>query len=84
LLATGFVSPIHDGLLAQLGVELDDRGNVSADTDGYETSVPGVFAAGDTRRGQSLVVWAIREGRQCAASVDRYLMEKRARVATDA
>jgi glutamate synthase (NADPH/NADH) small chain len=74
LLATGFTSPIHDGLLTQLGVEFDQRGNVSADTDDYETSVDGVFAAGDTRRGQSLVVWAIREGRQCAESVDRYLM----------
>lgn len=74
LLATGFTSPVHDGLLAQLGVDLDERGNVSADTDDYETSVQGVFAAGDTRRGQSLVVWAIREGRQCAASVDRFLM----------
>jgi glutamate synthase (NADPH/NADH) small chain len=74
LLATGFTSPVHDGLLAQLGVDFDQRGNVSADTDNYETSVPGVFAAGDTRRGQSLVVWAIREGRQCAESVDRYLM----------
>jgi len=74
LLATGFTSPVHDGLLAQLGVALDARGNVSADTDNYETSVDGVFAAGDTRRGQSLVVWAIREGRQCAESVDRYLM----------
>jgi len=74
LLATGFTSPVHDGLLAQLGVDLDERGNVSANTDDYETSVQGVFAAGDTRRGQSLVVWAIREGRQCAASVDTYLM----------
>jgi glutamate synthase (NADPH/NADH) small chain len=75
LLATGFTSPVHDGLLAQLGVALDARGNVSADTDNYQTNMAGVFAAGDTRRGQSLVVWAIREGRQCAASVDRYLME---------
>ena len=74
LLATGFTSPVHDGLLAKLGVDLDERGNVSADTEDYETSVQGVFAAGDTRRGQSLVVWAIREGRQCAASVDRFLM----------
>jgi glutamate synthase (NADPH/NADH) small chain len=74
LLATGFVSPIHEGLLNQLGVEFDQRGNISADEDEYETSVQGVFAAGDTRRGQSLVVWAIREGRRCAASVDRYLM----------
>jgi glutamate synthase (NADPH/NADH) small chain len=78
LLATGFTSPVHEGLLTKLGVELDQRGNVSADTDDYETSVPGVFAAGDSRRGQSLVVWAIREGRRCAASVDRYLMESRA------
>ena len=75
LVATGFTSPVHDGLLTQLGVELDPRGNVAADTDDYETSVPGIFAAGDTRKGQSLVVWAIREGRQCAASVDRFLME---------
>lgn len=75
LLATGFTSPVHDGLLAQLGVEMDQRGNVSADTPDYQTSVQGVFAAGDTRRGQSLVVWAIREGRRCAESVDRYLME---------
>jgi glutamate synthase (NADPH/NADH) small chain len=74
LLATGFTSPVHDGLLARLGVEFDQRGNVLADTDDYETSVEGVFAAGDTRRGQSLVVWAIREGRRCAESVDRYLM----------
>jgi glutamate synthase (NADPH) small chain len=73
LLATGFVSPVHDGLLEQLGVAIDDRGNVAADTDTYTTSVPGVFAAGDTRRGQSLVVWAIHEGRRCAASVDSYL-----------
>ena len=78
LLATGFTSPVHDGLLAQLEVALDARGNVSADTDNYQTSVAGVFAAGDTRRGQSLVVWAIREGRQCAESVDRYLMESHA------
>ena len=74
LLATGFTSPVHDGLLTQLGVEFDQRGNISANTQDYETSLPGVFAAGDTRRGQSLVVWAIREGRQCAESVDRYLM----------
>jgi len=78
LLATGFTSPVHDGLLAQLGVALDARGNVSADTNDYQTSLDGVFAAGDTRRGQSLVVWAIREGRQCAESVDKYLMESHA------
>ncbi len=74
LLAMGFVSPVHEGLLKQLGVEFDRRGNVAADTDNYETSVPGVFAAGDVRRGQSLVVWAIREGRQCARAVDEFLM----------
>lgn len=74
LLATGFVNPIHEGLIEQLGVALDKQGNVAADTEGYETSVPGVFAAGDMRRGQSLVVWAIREGRQCAAAVETYLM----------
>ncbi|NOY54737.1 MAG: glutamate synthase subunit beta [Actinobacteria bacterium] len=74
LLATGFVSPVHEGLLEQLGVELDRRGNVAADTDNYATSVPGVFAAGDMRRGQSLVVWAINEGRRCARAVDEYLM----------
>jgi len=74
LLATGFVSPVHEGLLDKLRVEFDLRGNVAADTNTYDTSVPGVFAAGDMRRGQSLVVWAIREGRQCARAVDEYLM----------
>lgn len=74
LLATGFVSPVHDGLLEQLGVELDPRGNVSADANDYQTSVPSVFAAGDVRRGQSLVVWAIKEGRRCARAVDMFLM----------
>jgi len=74
LLATGFVSPIHEGLLDRLRVELDCNGNVAADTDNYETSVLGVFTAGDMRRGQSLVVWAIREGRQCARAVDEFLM----------
>ena len=74
LLAMGFVSPVHDGLLEQLHVELDGRGNVAADTDDYATTVPGVFAAGDMRRGQSLVVWAIKEGRQCARAVDQFLM----------
>jgi glutamate synthase (NADPH/NADH) small chain len=59
-------------MIEQLGVELDNRGNVSTDGD-YATSVPGVFAAGDMRRGQSLVVWAIAEGRKAAAQVDRYL-----------
>lgn len=73
LLAMGFVSPVLDGLLQPLGVALDERGNVSANTDDYQTSVRGVFAAGDVRRGQSLVVWAIREGRQCARAVDEFL-----------
>jgi len=74
LLATGFTSPVHDGLLAQLGVAIDQRGNVDADTENYATSVSGVFAAGDSRRGQSLVVWAIREGRRAARAVDEFLM----------
>lgn len=77
LLAMGFVSPVASGLLEQLGVALDARGGVRATTDGegaYATSVGKVFAAGDMRRGQSLVVWAIREGRQCAREVDAFLM----------
>jgi glutamate synthase (NADPH/NADH) small chain len=79
LLAMGFVHPVHEGLLASLRVDLDGRGNVKSSTEGseaYHTSVPRVFAAGDMRRGQSLVVWAIREGRQCARAVDEYLMGK--------
>ncbi len=74
LLAMGFVHPVHEGMLQALDVALDKRGNVSADTDAYFTSVPKVFTAGDMRRGQSLVVWAIREGRQCAHAVDKFLM----------
>ncbi|MFN3920445.1 MAG: glutamate synthase subunit beta [Methylohalobius sp.] len=74
LLAMGFVHPIHQGMLEQLKVELDPRGNVKADTRDYRTSIDKVFAAGDMRRGQSLVVWAIREGRQAARAVDEYLM----------
>jgi glutamate synthase (NADPH/NADH) small chain len=77
LLAMGFVAPVRQGLLQELAVDLDARGNVKATTDGagcYATSVPKVFAAGDMRRGQSLVVWAIREGRQCAREVDAFLM----------
>ena len=74
LLAMGFVHPVHEGMLKALDVALDNRGNVSADTDAYLTSVPKVFAAGDMRRGQSLVVWAIREGRQAAHAVDKFLM----------
>ncbi|MDC0191184.1 glutamate synthase subunit beta [Rhodospirillales bacterium] len=74
LLAMGFVHPTHQGMVADLGVVLDDRGNVKANTIEYQTSMPGVFCAGDMRRGQSLVVWAIREGRQCAHAVDKFLM----------
>jgi glutamate synthase (NADPH) small chain len=74
LLAMGFVSPVKDGLLDELGVSLDPRGNVLADTKKYASSKSKVFACGDMRRGQSLVVWAIREGRQCAAAIDEALM----------
>ena len=73
LLALGFLHPQHDGPIQQLGLELDNRGNVKTNAD-YESSVPGVFAAGDMRRGQSLIVWAIAEGREAAHGVDRYLM----------
>ncbi len=73
LLAMGFVHPVHDGLIKNLGLALDRRGNVAATTDDYRTSLDKVFAAGDIRRGQSLVVWAIREGRQAARAVDTYL-----------
>jgi glutamate synthase (NADPH/NADH) small chain len=74
LLAMGFVGPRRNGLIEQAGVELDARGNVKANTDDYRSTAPRVFACGDMRRGQSLVVWAIREGRQCARAVDEYLM----------
>ena len=74
LLAMGFLGPNRAGLLEASGVALDPRGNVQADTNKYQTSVAKVFAAGDMRRGQSLVVWAIREGRQCARAVDEFLM----------
>jgi glutamate synthase (NADPH/NADH) small chain len=74
LLAMGFVAPVADGLLNGLGVKLDNRGNVAADTISYKASKEKVFACGDMRRGQSLVVWAIREGRQTAHSVDTFLM----------
>jgi len=74
LLAMGFVHPVHEGLLKTLGVELDPRGNVRANTSEYQTSLAKVFSAGDMRRGQSLVVWAIREGRLCARSIDIFLM----------
>jgi glutamate synthase (NADPH/NADH) small chain len=75
LLAMGFTGPVRSGLIEQLGLELDERGNVRTDGN-YMTSVPGVFAAGDMRRGQSLVVWAIREGRQAARAVDRWLRSR--------
>jgi glutamate synthase (NADPH) small chain len=74
LLAMGFVHPVHDGMIKSLGVALDQRGNVRADTNDYRSSLDKVFAAGDMRRGQSLVVWAIREGRQAAHAVDKQLM----------
>jgi glutamate synthase (NADPH) small chain len=74
LLAMGFLGPVQEGLLEQLGVERDPRSNVRANVVDYRTSVSKVFAAGDVRRGQSLVVWAIREGRQCARAVDAFLM----------
>jgi glutamate synthase (NADPH/NADH) small chain len=73
LLAMGFLGPVKNGMIEQLGVKLDQRGNVAAD-ENYMTSVPGVFAAGDMRRGQSLVVWAISEGRKAARGVDHWLM----------
>ncbi len=76
-LAMGFVHPVHAGMIEELGLTLDARGNVKGDTEGadaYKTSIEGVFAAGDIRRGQSLVVWAIREGRQCARAVDQFLV----------
>jgi len=72
LLAMGFTGPVRNGMIEQLGVQLDSRGNVATGED-HMSSVPGVFAAGDMRRGQSLVVWAIAEGRKAAASVDIYL-----------
>jgi len=71
LLAMGFLHPQHEGVVEQLGVELDGRGNVACDD--YASSVPGVFACGDARRGQSLIVWAIAEGRQAARAADRHL-----------
>jgi glutamate synthase (NADPH/NADH) small chain len=74
LLAMGFVHPVHPGAVETIGVALDPRGNIQANTDSYQTSQPKIFAAGDARRGQSLVVWAIREGRQCARAVDEFLM----------
>jgi glutamate synthase (NADPH/NADH) small chain len=72
LLAMGFIHPQHEGMVEQLGVELDPRGNVKTDANKM-TSIPGVFAAGDMARGQSLVVWAIAEGRQAAHGIDKFL-----------
>jgi glutamate synthase (NADPH/NADH) small chain len=74
LLAMGFVHPQHEGIVTDLGVELDDRGNVRAAEKSYQTNIDKIFAAGDIRRGQSLVVWAISEGRECARKVDEWLM----------
>ena len=77
LLAIGFTRPIHQGMLEQLALVKDERGNVQAATEGpeaYRTTIPGVYTAGDMRRGQSLVVWAIREGRQAAQAIDQDLM----------
>jgi glutamate synthase (NADPH/NADH) small chain len=72
LFAMGFTGPEQDGIVAQLGVELDERGNIKRDA-AYQSTVPGVFVAGDAGRGQSLIVWAIAEGRAAAAGVDTYL-----------
>jgi len=74
LLAMGFVHPQHEGLLSQLDIELDERGNVKASEKEFHTNISKIFTAGDMRRGQSLVVWAISEGRECARKVDEYLM----------
>ena len=70
----GFLGPRREAMIEQAGVELDARGNVKANMVDYRTTTPKVFACGDMRRGQSLVVWAIREGRQCARAVDAFLM----------
>jgi glutamate synthase (NADPH/NADH) small chain len=75
LLAMGFTGPVKSGLIEQLGVNLDARGNVATGSN-YMSSSPGVFAAGDLRRGQSLVVWAIAEGRQAAEGIDTYLKNR--------
>jgi glutamate synthase (NADPH/NADH) small chain len=75
LLAMGFLHPVHQGMLDELGVEYDGRGNVQANTSDYQTSLDKVFTAGDMRSGQSLVVRAINEGRQAAYAVDTWLMQ---------
>jgi len=74
LIAAGFLHPQQDGMLNDMGLDFDERGNVKASPTKFQTSVPKVFAAGDMRRGQSLVVWAISEGRECARAVDEFLM----------
>ena len=76
LLAMGFLGPNTNSIKFSEKIDLDSRGNILANIDDYKTSIKGVFSAGDMRRGQSLVVWAIREGRQAAHSIDKYLMGK--------
>jgi len=76
LLAMGFVHPAHEGLINHLAVDLDERGNVKAGENSYQTNIQKIFTAGDMRRGQSLVVWAISEGRECARKVDEFLSAK--------
>ncbi len=75
ILAMGFIHPVHKGLLTELGIEFDSRGNIKTD-ENYMTSIKGIFSAGDCHRGASLVVWAISEGRQATHSIDTYLMGK--------
>lgn len=84
LLAMGFVHPQHEGLIKELGVDLDERGNVKASERDYQTNIAKIFTAGDMRRGQSLVVWAISEGRECARKVDEYLTGSSSLEAKDA
>ena len=74
LLALGFLHPMQEGMIKELELELDERGNVRASEKNYQTNIPKIFTAGDMRRGQSLVVWAIKEGRDCAQKVDEFLM----------
>jgi glutamate synthase (NADPH/NADH) small chain len=74
LLAMGFLHPLHEAFISETGIALDNRGNIQATETSYQTNLPKVFACGDNRRGQSLVVWAISEGRECARKVDEYLM----------
>ncbi len=74
LLAMGFLHPLQKGMISELGVDLDERGNVKAGEKSFQTNISKVFSCGDMRRGQSLVVWAISEGRECAHKVDEFLM----------